>query len=57
MSPHFVAEVWSEAGSVDFYAWATGALLGGYYGILSMCENSITKNNLQTLKVILTNEN
>tara|TARA_Y100000389_G_C17210952_1_gene388470 strand:+ start:42 stop:218 length:177 start_codon:yes stop_codon:yes gene_type:complete len=26
-----------------------GALLDGYYRILSMCKNSITKNNLQIL--------
>jgi hypothetical protein len=36
-------------GDTDTNAAIAGALLGGYYGILSMCNNSITKINLQIL--------
>lgn len=38
-----------KVGDTDTNAAIAGALLGGYYGILSMCKNDITKFNLQTL--------
>ena len=38
-----------KVGDTDTNAAIAGALLGGYYGILSMCSDSITKNNLRIL--------